>query len=669
MGEADILRLLMITQGGQSGNFDKNLLKVISMVIYDSSDNKRSLDEIRKLIASKYELEFTNDEIKHAIRAKNSGIIEVEEIKQVVKNGMKFKERESYYSLDAKTMVKFKSNDENKKFDKIINDFGKQSQYSEIDYGTFKELLMRFLYNTFNTNKDTILLFLKGESIEVSEKNGNDYSEEEKALLNEFLNWDNKEKNEIIFLTASYCVEYCMLTVKKDFSSYKDIFRGKSFYLDSNVIFRLAGINNEERKIVTSSFIDKCVGQGITIKYTNFTYEEIKETVRKNVNAIKELACGKRLVSVRNWQRYTSPFTNLDFIRLYEGWVKRPGTIYNDYSAFQKYIMKNIDDILRSFKKVNFISYKTTESNFSSYCDNLYNFKSNKRAKCNNVSVEIDVNNYLYVFKLRSKAKGGTFVDIADYFISTDANLCEWGKKILPSSIPVAVLPSVWHSLILKFKGRTDNDYKAFSLFLNLRYRVTEDEFDKRKPQILALVQNLDEPADLKDMMLDDIAEKLSGEYNEISDINIIVEESKKSAIKKEAQRLYEKNGKNIKITAQEEGRAETLMKLAEHEADKKIKRNQRIMNGLEIAKVIMGIFAIVCLIFIVLNKGVGIIPKILQTQLWNYNIVDWISFGGFLFAIIVCLIVNPIKKALESRLEPEKIKEKEYAKLEQKMI
>lgn len=95
MGEADILRLLMITQGGQSGNFDKNLLKVISMVIYDSSDNKRSLDEIRKLIASKYELEFTNDEIKHAIRAKNSGIIEVEEIKQVVKNGMKFKERET----------------------------------------------------------------------------------------------------------------------------------------------------------------------------------------------------------------------------------------------------------------------------------------------------------------------------------------------------------------------------------------------------------------------------------------------------------------------------------------------------------------------------------------------------------------------------------------------
>lgn len=669
MNEVDILRLLLITRGGQSENFDSNLLKVISIVIYDSVESKLSLDEIRKIIIAKYELEFTNDEIKHAISKKNSGIIEAEETRQISERGKRFTERNKYYSLDEKTIAKYKENDEKRKLEKIIDIFCKQNEKEYVDYNTFKDLLMRFLYNTFNTNKDTLLLFLKGENIEVSEKNGYEYSEDDKALLNEFLNWDNKDKNEVIFLAASYCVEYCMLTVKKDFSSYRDIFRGKSFYLDSNVIFRLAGINNEERRIVTSSFIKKCIDQGITIKYSNFTYEEIKETVRKNVNAIKELTGGKRMVSVRNWQRYTSPFTNLDFVRLYDEWVKKPGTLYLDYQSFQKYVMKSIDDILRSFKKVNFISYETTEPDFRSYCGNLYEYKNNRKAKCNEVSVEIDVNNYLYVFKLRNKAKGGTFVDISDYLISTDGNLCEWGKKILPSSIPVAVLPSVWHSLILKFKGRTENDYKAFSLFLNLRYRVTEEEFDKRKPQILAMIQNLDEPVDLKNMMLDDIAEKLSGDYNEILDIKMIVEESKKSTIRKEAQRLYEKKGENIEITAREQGKAETLMRLAEYEVEKKIKRNKTVVNVLDILKIIVGIIFFASLLVIVLDKGMGIIPQIMEFQLCNYNIIDWITFGGLILSGVIFFIVEPLKRALKRRLEPVSIKEKAYKKLERKML
>ena len=47
MNEVDILRLLLITRGGQSENFDSNLLKVISIVISDSVESKLSLDEIR----------------------------------------------------------------------------------------------------------------------------------------------------------------------------------------------------------------------------------------------------------------------------------------------------------------------------------------------------------------------------------------------------------------------------------------------------------------------------------------------------------------------------------------------------------------------------------------------------------------------------------------------
>ena len=668
MKESSVLRLALVVRGGQSSSFEKNLLKIVSMVLYDSSKSSMTAYEICEAISTQYELEFTEDEVVKAVNRKDSEIIRTVTKKHTTKQGTNHKENIVSYSLNTKTIEKYKRNDDDKLIERIIGEFFEETSRNKQRISEFKELLLAFLYNTFSVNKDTLMLFLRGEQISIPDESENEYDVYEKELLNDFLNWDNTEKNEIIFLAASYCVEYCMLTIKKDFSSYKDIFRGKKFYLDSNIIFRLAGVNNEERRVVIKTFIDKCVREGIKIKYTNFTNEEIKETVKRNVEAIRNLSGGYKLVSVERINKFTQSFVNLSFLNLYDEWSKKPGTKYNDYNAFQRYVMGNIEAILRGFKKENFISFETSDADFSSYCSSLYEYKNNHNARCNNASVKIDVNNYLYVFNLRKKAKGGTFIDISDYLISADANLCEWGKTILPSSIPVVVLPSVWYSLILKFKGRTENDYKAFSLFLNLRYRLPE-KFDERKPEILKMIQGLDEPVDLKNMMLDDITDNLEGAYNEIGDIETIVEKSKKSVIQKEAQRLYETEGTKIKITSKEEGVAEILMKLAESKTNKKVARHRIISKVIDIIRGCTAVILVTLIAGVIFGGKLELLSKFIQIEFFDYPIADWIEVTGGAVSLIGWLGLPPLKKWLDSRFDAEAIKMKEYSKLKKEMI
>ena len=76
MKEIDILRLLLVTKSGNSSSFNANLLKIISMVLFDSEEKKLSVDDIRMQILDKYDLEFTNEEIEQAISQKESGIEE-----------------------------------------------------------------------------------------------------------------------------------------------------------------------------------------------------------------------------------------------------------------------------------------------------------------------------------------------------------------------------------------------------------------------------------------------------------------------------------------------------------------------------------------------------------------------------------------------------------------
>lgn len=115
------------------------------------------------------------------------------------------------------------------------------------------EIFRQFFYGVFTTNLSAYKKLLQENySIDVPDES---YSEEDRLLINGFLNSEDPEKNKAIYNFASSALEFCMMTNKKNTTLEFNNLKNKNLYLDTNIIFRAIGLNGEDRKIRTQSFL------------------------------------------------------------------------------------------------------------------------------------------------------------------------------------------------------------------------------------------------------------------------------------------------------------------------------------------------------------------------------------------------------------------------------
>ena len=109
----------------------------------------------------------------------------------------------------------------------------------------------------------------------------NRYTEEEKEIINNFLRWDNTDKNIAVFNISSYSLEYCMLTNQKNSNTVRlEDLKNKNFYLDTNIIYRTLGINGDNRKKRSTTFLDKFKEAGESLNISFSTHTEFKESIK-----------------------------------------------------------------------------------------------------------------------------------------------------------------------------------------------------------------------------------------------------------------------------------------------------------------------------------------------------------------------------------------------------
>ena len=82
-----------------------------------------------------------------------------------------------------------------------------------VDEGKEKELILHFLYDMFTSNVEGDKLILQEQYDAATASTY--YSDEEKSIINGFLNWPDNNKNKAVFYFASHPPEYCMMTKKK----------------------------------------------------------------------------------------------------------------------------------------------------------------------------------------------------------------------------------------------------------------------------------------------------------------------------------------------------------------------------------------------------------------------------------------------------------------------
>lgn len=580
MNENSLLRLALIMEDQSATTVDKYVCKLVECVLFYSQDKQLSSVDLCEQINEQFQLEFDVLEIENAIKGKARGrIVCINRQYQLTPKVIDQLQKQS----DPVSVLK----------DYILQFISSTGKY--YDENVLLTKLQEYLYFCFNSSTDNLLNLLQSKVLIIT--NNFSVSNEMVQQINEFISWDNNEKNKLLYDIISFSYEYCMLTTKKNTLLSKKIFQGKRFFLDTNIIFRMAGINKDERQFVTRSFIKKCQEVGIELYYTSETLNELYRVIEGQIRYIKYLTQEQPPVDSKILQTIDNTNEINDFYVLYCNWCRESQNRYYDYLSFQNYLIGLIRNIIENLKLTNIPNQELTESkkSFEIQCSNLDTFKKEKRPNKSNSkeSLQADINNILYILSLRDTSKSQSLWQTNDYIVSADQLLTNWAKKSY-TGIPIVVIPSTWLSIMLRFTGRSTDDYKAYCLFMGLRqHKMDEDTVNINPiPLLSALAKRTSDPG-IKQRIIEEILNnKNEYSFNSPESYTVAVENAFENILEKSTNEVRtelttlidskeKENAEKIeKLNEQLRTRStedEYIMKIANNKAERKTEKWKRI--------------------------------------------------------------------------------------------
>jgi hypothetical protein len=432
------------------------LRKVIESALLECGAKEYSVHQIIDFIQIRYGITFDEESVIKIVTSKKEEFFFTKQ-----------RNCELFVCLSEKRKQTLLTKISNKTIDFFITEFQKEfSQLvAEIDS---KSILYKFLYDIFSTNTSSFqkLIDNKKDFSGIINLENSNYNEKEKEVINSFLQWDNFEKNKAVFNIASYALEYCMLTNNNGGSLiYLGNLKNKSFYLDTNIIYRALGINGESRQKRSQTFLKKFSDSGEKIIISKSTETEFKDGVKAHIDRIS---------------RYDSPRINSkllqkievqpDIYNFYHKW--RMGKVNYSLDLFLAHIYAIYDNLKKEFKievdtvKPFDIKDKKAEELLREYTLSISTFKQKEGNEIIG-SATIDAENILWIEKKRNNKSQNIF-DTKYFFISTDQSLRRWDYQ-REDKTPIVLLPSQWMSILLRYLNRTEDDFKSFVSFLNLK--------------------------------------------------------------------------------------------------------------------------------------------------------------------------------------------------------
>lgn len=652
MAKKDFLRLALVMNDQTATTVDKYICKLVESVLFDASGIELSALEICEQIKEKYQLEFDILEIEKAVSAKSRG--------RIIYTNRK-------YQLSPKALNQLKGlNDPLTLLNEYVAEFLHEFNLDCSQEALFDKL-QEYLYYSFNSSIENLMGLLEIKPL--SEITGFSVSNEMVQLINDFIAWDNAEKNKLLYDLVSLSYEYCMLTTKKDTLLSKRIFKGKRFLLDSNIIFRMAGINKDERQFVTTSFTKKCEEVGIDLFYSSETLTELYRVIEGQIKYIRYLTQGQEPLPVEVLKKIEPENEINDFYAIYYNWCKEPQNHYDDYLSFQKYLIGRIRDVICNLKCQNIPNAKFSRNSesFTSQCKSLEKFKKAKRPlkPVSKESIQTDINNIFYIYSLRNTIQSQSFWQINEYIVSADQLLTNWAQQEY-SGIPIVVIPSTWLSILLRFAGRTDNDYKAYCLFMGLRqHRTDEEKIVINSATLLATLAQKTSDVYLKQQIIEEILNyKSSYSFDSNEDYESAIDDAFEHILQRakeelrteltDAFNLKEKDSAEQIRTLNEQmdkmsTEDEYTVKLANNKADSKVEKWERLrfLTVLIPALSVIAIFAITMMICCKIGPVYGLVSKFEQTENAS-GATPWAIYifcaSTLLGAFLNFIIIAPLK-------------------------
>lgn len=472
--------------------------KVIESALLSNGNKAINIHSLIDFVHESYNLHLFEEEVKSIVTSdKEEGFLINE------KNG------DTIVCLHEKRKQVIESKITNKTIDYFINEFEKEKETLVTGSNT-KEIIYRFLYELLSTNIESFkkLLDSKKKIEDLINVESHTYTAIEREIINEFLGWDNNDKNKAIFDIASYALEYCMISNNSGATHiHLNNLKNKTFYLDTNVIFRALGINGLNRQNRTNTFLRKFLEANTQLVISKFSETEFKDTITFYLDKLKRTPLNRRINPEIFQEKYFKSLS--DVYDFYYKW--RAGKVNDSLELFEGYIMSLYEKFKTDFKvltdyKIPFDEKEEkVEKAINELSASIYSYKNTDGARHGVNGDNIDALNILLV-ETKRDGKNSSIFETKQFIVSTDQSLRRW-DYYRNTVTPIVILPSQWLSILLRYINRSNDDFKSFVSFLNLP--SGESQIDSEKIHIiLAGISEMTENFDQQRFIVQSLVQK-----------------------------------------------------------------------------------------------------------------------------------------------------------------
>ncbi len=448
--QRNVFRMAAIVYGRSSKDvsLNKSYQKVIDDALFCCGKQKISLTDLIVYIKTNYGFLYTAKEIEELVNGRDANI----------KYHSYYEQNELVISLTADYKNKLTLICQEKTLYDYIDDYFAQEPVGE---GKGKNLILRFLYDMFTSNVEGYKLILQEQYDEATASTN--YSDEEKSIINGFLNWPDNSKNKAIFDLAGYSLEYCMMTNRKNTSLNTKNLKNKSFYIDTNILYRAIGLNGDNLKTRAELFLSKFKEVGEKLVISQSTYVEFVDSIDYYIGKIDDSM--RPRVNSKVFQE----FIDEDSVYLYYcKW--RVGRANCETKYFRDLIMSEFDSVCTSFEITREIKYPYDREQLQKEIDDLASSIYGHNPEKPLTSSQYDAENVMWVEEKR-KGCGDDIYQAKAFLLSSDNSLRLWDYQRNTNRVPIVMSPSQWLGIILHYMERTSDDYQSFISFLTLTTR------------------------------------------------------------------------------------------------------------------------------------------------------------------------------------------------------
>lgn len=454
----NLFRLNCMMEDNKSKNYNSVIVSLVCELLYENNNIEITKTQCFNHITKNLKINIEPDLFTSILEKNQSFLLHSDPYDITIKL-----KSEKYSEINRKVL--------DHSIEHYIEIFVLKRAYDSSIKTSIENLLFQSIYENINSFTINNVKSILPENLK------NKFSRNEIEAFNEFLDEKNQQKDIVLFNVFLKAVEFAIITSGKGVKQFtKDIFTGKDYCLDTNIIFRLLGVNGLERQESITKLLESCIHQGIKFKYSNETYKEVK---RKIESSLLDIQKGVENKSIDILQDLISE----DGIEFNNGFITHFASCKLEKSIknAEQYQLKLLSDLRSLCTKYDI---GTIDDNLNrKQVEYLANILYDKKKELNGynrytkTASKVDAINILLVRKLRGN-NNYNYSDIKSFYLTTDKTLNSILAKSDSEKIAETILPSQLYILHNALSNDEDQekDYQAFNKFL--KRRTTEFKYE-----------------------------------------------------------------------------------------------------------------------------------------------------------------------------------------------